>query len=484
MSFLSPIWLWAAAAIAVPTLIHLLARGQGKTIALGTVRFLPQARSHRLRHIRPTGLLRYLLRAALLAMLALALAAPRWWHEETAVASRWALVDPALVSERERLEPTSPDLYAALDAVPEDERLWLAPGLPSGSPRIPADSPADLWSLLSEAGGRLPGNATLDVFVLNRAASLKGARPALSQQVTWWSLTEPRENRWIQRIVPTGKDLAVTVGTSNADGTTFTSLRLSSEGSPELEIQPGAGEEPAVVALADGGILASDDHAAIPSTAGPLTVDLQTAASNNETGGAFQRAMAAVAEHLGRPLVLSSEAGDGDPVDLRVRLGEPIGQTTSIARVSLTDGAGGEPCRQTVWLPVLPDPRLRLRRCGSPADRDGVWLDGRGNALLTRSERPDGTDFQWQGRFGSADSNLTESGLPHLLLDLIEPHDSGASGVANAASDRRRAPSGHAQPKSTDRPRPGRPDPLPERIAWGLVALLFLFERLLVRRLA
>jgi hypothetical protein len=484
MSFLSPIWLWAAAAIAVPTLIHLLARGQGKAIALGTVRFLPQTRSHRLRHIRPTGLLRYLLRAALLAALAVALAAPRWWHEEAAASARWALVDPALVSERERLEPASPDLYAALDAVPEDERRWLAPGLPLGSRGIATDSPVDLWSLLSEAGGTLPGNATLEVFVVDRAATLKGARPALSQQVTWWSLAEPQENRWIQRVVPSGEDLAITVGTSDAGGTTFASIELPASGSPELEIQPEAGGDPRVVGLTDGGVLVSDDRAEIPSGAGPLTVGLRADDLRSGDASAFRRATAAVAEHLGRPLVFAPEAGSDAPIDLQIRLGEPAGQTTSTARVSLTDGEGGSLCRQAIWLPTLPDPYLQLRRCGTPTDGDEVWLDGWGNALLTRSERPDGTDFQWQGRFSTSDSNLTESGLPHLLLGLIEPNDASANGVANAASDRRQAPSGHAQPRSSDKPRPGHPDPLPERLAWGLVALLFFLDRLLVRRLA
>ena len=49
-------------------------------------------------------------------------------------------------------------------------------------------------------------------------------------------------------------------------------------------------------------------------------------------------------------------------------------------------------------------------------------------------------------------------------------------------SDRRVAPAGHAQPRQEVGPARRVPDPLPERIAWGLVALLFTLDRLLVRR--
>ena len=195
-----------------------------------------------------------------------------------------------------------------------------------------------------------------------------------------------------------------------------------------------------------------------------------------------ESAATAVAAHLGRPLVSAAGAPTAETLDLRVTLGPAEPPATPPARVSLSDGDGGEPCRQILFNPSIPDPRLQLKRCAGSATADGSWHDGFGDALLTRNRRPDGIDYQWHGRFDPNWSSLVENGLPHLLLQLVAPADESTNGAFGSMSDRRVAPAGHAQPRQEVGPVRRVPDPLPERIAWGLVALLFTLDRLLVRR--
>jgi len=485
MSFLTPVWLWAAAAIALPTLIHLLARGRGRVVALGTIRFLPQAQSHRLRHLRPTGLLRYLLRAALLLALALALATPRWWRADAGTTpARWALVDPVLMTERERLEKTSPTLYEALDAITQSERRWLAPGIPPTSGSIEAGSPTDLWSVLSEAAAMLPANTTFEVFASDRIDSLRGARPTLPQRILWWSLADPEPNEWIQRLVPASGGLVATLGHSDPTGTLFTTAaaNATAEGLATLGFEQAEFDGIPVLVLAEGGVIGSDDRATLPPALEPLLISIVAGAGREEEARAVQNAATAVAAHLGRHLVSDAGMSGAEAPDLRIILGPAEPAPSPLARVSLADSEGGEPCRQMLFSSAIPDSRLQLGRCAGSSTANGSWHDGWGDALLTRTERPDGIDYQWHGRFDSNWSSLVENGLPHLLLELVAPGDESANGAFASMSDRRVAGAGQAQPQQQVDPARRVSDPLPERIAWGLVALLFVLDRLLVRR--
>src|SRR5580765_1749569 len=75
MSFLAPLWLGLAAAIAVPLLIHLIRRRIGTRIDFPATRYLARAEREHSRTLRIRNLLLMLLRV--LALLAIAVAAAR-----------------------------------------------------------------------------------------------------------------------------------------------------------------------------------------------------------------------------------------------------------------------------------------------------------------------------------------------------------------------------------------------------------------------
>jgi hypothetical protein len=392
---------------------------------------------------------------------------------------RWLLVDPAVLAARATLEPTADDFYRELDGASATERRLLAPGLPewSGQP-VEAAGSTDHWSLVGEADTQAPPGAAFEVFVLDRAASLVGTRPALSREVSWRALTDPETNRWIQRAVRTADALRVTVGESDGSGTRFSTIPVAPPGSADgaLRLRADASEDR--LSLADGGSLPADDATTIGRERPPLVVSMEVAEGRTGDAAAVLAATRAVATHLGRPMALAT--GEDRSVDVALGLGTPAGPVD--AAVRLTDSDSGAPCRQSAFVEALADPWLSLQRCGGPEPIPALWRGGWGQPLLSEESSDERRAYRWHGRFDRDWSSVTEAGLPHLLLDLIAPADDRSNGSGTDDSDRRAGIPGHGVPTRADRPAPVAPNRLPERIAWALVAVLFVTDRLLVRR--
>ena len=92
MTFLNPILLLGSLAVAIPILIHLLNKRKVQHITWAAMRFLRESIEQNQRRLRIEDLLLLVMRCALLALLAVALARPtlggqvRWfartWHDD------------------------------------------------------------------------------------------------------------------------------------------------------------------------------------------------------------------------------------------------------------------------------------------------------------------------------------------------------------------------------------------------------------------
>jgi hypothetical protein len=138
LRFLSPFWLISLLAVAVPVAIHVLSRKAGKKIKVGSIRFLEASASHRLKSLKLSEIPLLLLRAALVAILALLLAQP-YWQEKPKLGEAnprgWVLVAPELLS---NLPRSHQHLIDSLVAAGNELHL-LAPEFPHGMnprPRI------------------------------------------------------------------------------------------------------------------------------------------------------------------------------------------------------------------------------------------------------------------------------------------------------------------------------------------------------------
>jgi hypothetical protein len=134
MEFLSPLWLLAGLAVAVPLAIHLMRRRTGARVDFPAVRWLARAEREHSRSLRLRNLLLMLLRVAAVLLLALAAARPvarlfgaGMSHAPTALAIVLdnSLSTSAVVNGHPVLEDLKQRAVAAASRATGDDRLWL-----------------------------------------------------------------------------------------------------------------------------------------------------------------------------------------------------------------------------------------------------------------------------------------------------------------------------------------------------------------------
>jgi hypothetical protein len=472
LGWASPGWLGALGLLAVPIAIHLLSRGRQRRVAVGSVRWLGPAPTARARRVRPSRWWLLALRCLLLALVALALAAPQLKLRAGSGTGVWALVSPTVAAQRQRLEPLDPEVYAQLDSVlaAGSSLRWLAPGVAGGElDDPPPQAAADSWSLLHEASREAPPATAFEVFTLDRAEDLRGARPALEHAVTWHAVVDPGANRWIERAVPLGDGhLAVSVGTSDPAGTSFERFEIA----PEDAIGSGAEPRPGIsgisvesgpsgrqVALADGGTVAADDSVIVPDSS-PVDVTILAAPGRIEDAGYVRAAIEAVRDS-GAVALGSVRRIEVDPAGV-----EALAMTASSAELVFWLSPDPVPAalresRRTGGI-LVSDALDRSERCdcvvrtapGEAAvrfDRRGdadkgagataaLWEDARHGALLEAERLGAGSWVRLRARFhpGWTDLVLSPS-FAAWLLDVVREVAPAVSARV-AASDRRSAP--------------------------------------------
>ncbi|MDX2192802.1 MAG: BatA domain-containing protein, partial [Gemmatimonadales bacterium] len=174
MTLASPLWLWGLLGLAVPIAIHLWSRVPADRVKVGSVRLIvpsPLARARSLA-LRDPWLL--LARCLVLALLALGLAEPT--PRAGAAAAARVLVAPALLGADGRLPA-----LALLDSL-RDAGATVEP--------LPADTAADLWTLVQRAERALPAGPLMVVAPEDAAVPL-APRPSAGRAVTWRTVAAP-----------------------------------------------------------------------------------------------------------------------------------------------------------------------------------------------------------------------------------------------------------------------------------------------------
>ncbi len=100
MFFLNPSFLWALLGLAVPVAIHLWSKKEGKTIKVGSIKFLQESDSRKSSSIKLNEFWLLLLRMLLITILVFILAEPRL-HYKTENSPITYLVEKSLLSSSE-----------------------------------------------------------------------------------------------------------------------------------------------------------------------------------------------------------------------------------------------------------------------------------------------------------------------------------------------------------------------------------------------
>jgi len=502
----SPLWLVGLSALLLPLVLHLLARGRGRRVRVGSVRFLtaaPPRRPSRLQLQRPLLLA---LRCLLLALVVLALTAPRLSRASAAAAPPvWVLVEPGIGASE---LPARAGTAIAAGA----ELRSLAPGLPrraaGGGGATPegggelAALPGGTWSLLREAAASAPAGTRLVVVSRGRLAALRGERPALSNPVDWLSVPPPGDrgtamtNRWPVRAAATPAGRTLVVGESDASVTTFRREPLAAE-ARTARVPPGDA-------------FAADDSLPLP-TAAALRVAVLTAPARAAEARYVRAALAVAAEAAGVAIVVTPATGSGHAVALPAVAGTterpalafwlsdapPPAQLLAAVRegtVLVTEASGSEESCAGGFSAAVNAVPVMLHRCAAAAGTRGraaavpTWRSDRGRVVLAAESLGRGRWLRFASRFHPAWSDLVLSGaFPEWLRDLLRETAGASAGAERSGSDQRgdggQGAPARAVARGGSATAPPTPSRAPEQLAWLLLFPLLVAERwLAVRR--
>ena len=465
LTLANPSALLALLGLLVPLAIHLWNRRPGREVAVGSLRWLAAGANRRLRNLRLEQVWLLLLRAALLAALAVALAGPQWRQpqpasrgqvllsRELADGSRLAAVRPTIDSLRRRG-------YAL---------RWLAAGLPLITP---AERQADslghknltvnylanelAWARIQQAADSFPGQP-LVVVTPGALRTFGGPHPALPASLTWLTLPARAASTWLQAAATSADSLRLLLGQSDEKQTTFRVVRvarpqpgatLAVAGLAPLRYETAAGQPQLRPVVTDS----AQPQGVVPVRSGPVKIIVYAPANAAPEARYLRAALQAAAVGLPAPLALTVSATEPDPAsapDWLFWLSDrpvPAAWRAQVPRgLHLWQEAAGPGVADTATLataetagdaPILITRRGRL---ALPAGSHPRWADGRGRTVLAEIQQRRGVSYQLATRLHSPWSNLAESpALPALLLDLLATDPQLGSDSLLTAHDQRR----------------------------------------------
>ena len=435
--------LLALLGLLLPLLIYLWNRRPGRTVQVGSLRWLETAANRRMRRLNPEQLLLFLLRAGVVALLALAVAGLAWQRPPQPVRGQ-VLVGPellrsaALAAVRPRIDSLRRrgyelrQLRRGFPALPA--RTWaLLDSLPGSADSLVSLTADNLWARTQQAADSFP-NRPIRVFTTARLAGFMGTRPALPARLRWQLVPTADSTRWVQAAALVGADsLRLVVGRSTENQTSFQAITVH---------KPTAGQSVRVAGLPALRYLTTDSGAVVQSTAdqampvavrpGPVRVWLQTDAAHTDEARYWKAAVQAASLGFAAPLQLtaSTELPKTDmPVDILIWLTNapvPAAWQQRVAQglhVWYSGAAASQPVDSQFAPPATTTP-IAVQRLDTVniAATEWLWTNAIGRPVLTRQRRGQGAVYRLHTRLQPAWSGLGENpALPALLLPLLQP---------------------------------------------------------------
>jgi hypothetical protein len=185
MTVLNPIWFWGLVGLAIPVGIHLLSRKEGKTIRLGSIRFLTETSTSKFSSIRLNEVVLLAVRSLLIGLIVLFLAGLFVSSSNDKNSVKWVLVE-------EELE-NNPRVLNLLDSLQKNgyEIRRLTESFPLLQKNDTATQKPDYYKLSEELF--LKNNVHAIVLTSNSLTNFKGKRISLPENITWLSFPDVSE---------------------------------------------------------------------------------------------------------------------------------------------------------------------------------------------------------------------------------------------------------------------------------------------------
>ncbi|AMR30276.1 hypothetical protein A0256_01985 [Mucilaginibacter sp. PAMC 26640] len=493
MTFLSPIWFFALAALSIPVLIHLWNIRPGKTLKVGSISLITEASKNTSRSFKLMDLLLLLLRCLLLALAALFLASPVWLRNpESDKAKGWVLLP------RENLKESYQKFKSRVDSLTKAgfELHYFNTGfLKIDTAKLPVIAPdttgnagtANYWSLIKQLDKQVSASLPVVVITPNNQHHFSGKKPSVNLNLKWQTYTAADStSKWIAGAWFTANNaIKVTVGNSGPAGTYFTDKYIRNDGDAELtaNVQNGqpvvnlkaTGSTPVIVDTATLRIAVYTDQYA-------LDANYLTAALNAVLTFRGGRAIVKQYRH--------PEQIPGGQTWLFWLSDAPLNSQATQKAGHTFKYEPGKVSNVSTWITAtkrnaLPNSEQKIslaKLIGTTQNNTAIWQDGFGRPVLSLENQhsiyhlythlnPAWTDLVWNDDF------------PKMILKLIEsdPQALPAKYDKRTLSDEQLQPHKITEIKETATVKPIQKTDL-SKYFWLLLIIIFIAERWLAHK--
>ena len=492
MSFLASSWLLAASAILIPIAIHLWNKRQGKTVKVGSLRWLEASASRRWSSIKLNQVWLLVLRCLIYILLAVALAQPVINIQPQQQEGKKAVfITPELLysSELKAIKPIVDSLVQrgytlhrfspTFEQIPQES--WQQ--IKAQTQDSVWQQSINYWSLLPALTSKYKNTEdSVWLFTSDQQRFYAGTRPeAIPNNIFWIPVATDATASWLQTAVQTTSDsLLLIVGNSSRQGTTYSRYQISNS-SQQLSL---ANSQTLKLQLQNDTILATagslTSNVAVQQE--PLKVAIHTDEAQKEEVRHLKAAITAIGDYTRLPISINSDVTSADwlfwlksaPVPesilQQVRQGTKLWvQPSSKSEAVNTSFAGTN---------------IKVFQIDTTEEKteaaNSVWETVNSQALLSEQALGQGKIYTFRSGFSPNWSELGSSAqLPELLLPLLFPTPNATYDL-RAVDEQQLFPTKRTPVISESTPEAQQKPLLP----WLVLAafVLFLIERLIATR--
>ncbi|MCX2740690.1 BatA domain-containing protein [Pontibacter anaerobius] len=493
MSFLAPYWLFAASAILIPIAIHLWNKRQGKTVKVGSLRWLEASASNRWSSIKLNNFWLLVLRCLILILLAVALAQPVWVHDLQKPKGAKAVFVGQELLYTSALKPITPTIDSLL------QRGYALHTYTSDFRQIPQEawqqirsrtqdstlvSHENYWSLSQALAAKykLPQDSVW-LFTSDQQQYFSGTRPeTIPQHIRWIPVATEASINWLQAAIQTSPDsILLILGHSSREGITYSKYKTATStqsinlsGNQQLQLQRQQG----TLIASTGG-----NSSKVKVQTEPLQVAILSSEAQQTEARYIKAALQAISSYTSLPIHISSDTTSANWVfwlrneEVPQRINQQVKQGLQVWVQQ-----GQEPQKTITTLAGTGGTSIKVHQVNQlePAQQRQLWTTANGQPLLLVKTMGRGKIYTFRSGFGPAWSELGQSAqLPELLLPLLLP-EPDATYDYRAIDERQLLPANRVQATAETTTESTQT----HLLKWFVLAafVLFLIERLIANR--
>jgi len=435
LSFLASYWLLAASAILLPIAIHLWNKRQGKTVKVGSLRWLEASASNRWSSIKLSNFWLLVLRCLILILLAVALAQPVWEHQAPKQPGAKAVVVGEELLSTSALAPIKPTIDSLLQRgytlhkyTPELEQIpheaWEQ--ISSRTQDSLMTCKYNYWSLLPLLTSKYKNaQDSVLLFTSDQQQYFAGIRPeAMPRHIRWVPVATDKSITWLQSAIQTSPDsLLLILGHSSREGTSYSKYktaaaaqRVNLPGNQQLYLQR---QQDTLQATLSG------NSSKVKVQIEPLQVALLSDEAQQAEVPYLRAAIQAISSYTSLPIQIKTDTTGADWVFwLRSEpLPESINQQVKQG-LQVWVQPGQKPESIKTSLPGAGSTTINVHQLSQqpPQQQNQLWTASNGEPILYAEAIGLGNVYTFRSGFSPAWSELGQSAqLPELLLPILLP---------------------------------------------------------------